>query len=51
MKAPDSGDLEEMKIVLMKPQGLLDAVRSHEIVALSAMATIALATNPFFGRG
>lgn len=49
IKAPDSGDLEEMEIVLLKPEGLIDAVRSHEVVALSAMVAIALATNPLFG--
>jgi len=51
MQEANSGDLEDMEIVLVKPESLVDAFRSGEIMALSAMATIALATNPFFGRG
>jgi len=51
MKDPNSGDLEDMEIVLMKLESLAVAVRSGEIMSLSAMAAIALATNPLFGRG
>lgn len=43
---PDSGDLEDMEIVLMPLPDLIDAVRSNEISMMSTMATIALATNP-----
>lgn len=50
LKAPDSGDLEDMEIVLLQPEALVDAVRSHEVVSLSAMAAIALATNPLFAN-
>ena len=50
MKAPDSGDLEEMEIVLLKPESLVDAFLSNEIVALSAITAIALATNPLFAE-
>lgn len=42
---PDSGDLEEMEILLMTPEDVVDAVLSGEVVSLSTAATIALATN------
>jgi len=48
VQTPNSGDLEEMEIVLLSPEGSIDAVRSGEVMALSAMAAIALATNPLF---
>ena len=45
---PDSGDLEEMEIILMTPEDVTDAIFRGEIVSLSTVATIALATNPLF---
>lgn len=43
---PHSGDLEDMEIVLMKPEAILNAIREGEITLLGTVATIALATNP-----
>ena len=46
---PDSGDLEEMEIVLIEPEAVLAAVKNGEVVSLSSAAAIALATNKSFG--
>ncbi|SRR5579883_363386 len=46
--APNSGDLEEMEIVLLSPETLMTAIRQGEIVVLGAVAAIALALNPQF---
>jgi ADP-ribose pyrophosphatase len=43
---PNSGDLEDMEIVLMDASGLIEAVRTGEIVAISAVAAVAWALNP-----
>ncbi len=43
---PNSGDLEDMEIVLMSAEDLIDAVRTNRINLLGTMATIAFATNP-----
>jgi len=44
---PNSGDLEDIEIVLMKPEDVLRAFCNGEVVILSAAAAIAMATNPF----
>jgi ADP-ribose pyrophosphatase len=48
LATPNSGDLEEMEIILMPPEDVVDAVLSGEVVSLSTVATIALAINPVF---
>lgn len=45
---PNSRDLEDIEIVLMKLEEIRDAFRNGDIVTMSTMATIALATNPLF---
>lgn len=45
---PNSGDLEEMEIVLLPPQDLIQAVQQGQVVVLGALAAIALALNPHF---
>lgn len=45
---PDSGDLEEMEVVLMTPADLVQAVQHQQVVVLGALAAIALALNPVF---
>jgi len=47
---PKSGDLEEMEILLLRPQELYEAVRTGQVHSLSAMAAIALATHPDLTR-
>lgn len=49
MKAhePNSGDLEDIEIILIQPEDVLRAFCNGEIVVLSAAAAIAMATNPF----
>ena len=48
MKEPDSGDLEDMEIVLLSNRKLrLMLFAPIKVVALSAMAAIALAANSF----
>ena len=42
---PNSGDLEEMEIVLMDAGQVASLVRSGEIGSISGVATVALATN------
>ncbi|NJP10915.1 MAG: NUDIX hydrolase [Leptolyngbyaceae cyanobacterium RU_5_1] len=42
---PNSGDLEEMDIVLMTPEEVIAAVQRGEVVALGSVAAIALALN------
>ena len=44
---PNSGDLEAMEVLMLKPESVLDAFRSGEIIALSAVAAIALAASLF----
>ena len=48
VKEPNSGDLEDMEIVPMPSADVLNAVRENEVVVLSAVAAISMATNPFF---
>jgi len=43
---PDSGDLEEMQLVLMSPDELVDAIRQGELLVMGAVMAIALATHP-----
>ena len=43
---PDSGDLEEMEILLKTPQELFEAVLSGEVGLLGSATAVALATNP-----
>lgn len=45
---PNSGDLEEMEILLMSPEQIVLAVRQGEVAILGAIAAIALALNPEF---
>ena len=47
---PDSGDLEDMEIVLMPLADLIDSVRTSEVCLMGTMATIALATHPLIQR-
>ena len=42
---PDSGDLEEMETILMKPEEIVDAVQRGDVELIGTVATIALATN------
>lgn len=48
VKEPNSGDLEDIGIVLMQPADVIDAMRNQEVVVLSTVASIALATNAQF---
>lgn len=48
---PNSGDLEDMEIVLMPVEDLIEAIRTNDISLMGTMATIALATNPLIQRG
>ena len=43
---PESGDLEEMEIILMKPKDIVDALKNGEVAMLGTAAVIAMATNP-----
>ena len=43
---PDSGDLEEMELLLMTRAELFDAARRGEIMLLSQLGLLALATHP-----
>jgi ADP-ribose pyrophosphatase len=45
---PNSGDLEEMEILLMSPAQIMVAVHQGEVAILGAIAAIALALNPEF---
>jgi ADP-ribose pyrophosphatase len=49
--APNSGDLEEMEILLLRPEELYKAIREGHVGSLSAAAAIALATHPELIRG
>jgi ADP-ribose pyrophosphatase len=48
---PNSGDLEEMEILLMKPEAVMAALRKNEFHVAIFAATIAMATHPGMGRG
>ena len=43
---PNSGDLEEIEILLMTPEEIANAVRSGEIGSLGALAMSGMVTNP-----
>jgi ADP-ribose pyrophosphatase len=45
---PDSGDLEDMEVVLLYPDELVQAVQQGQVIVLGALAAIALALNPLF---
>jgi len=45
---PNSGDLEEMEVVLMPTDELVTAIHNGQVVVLGALAAIALALNPAF---
>jgi ADP-ribose pyrophosphatase len=45
---PNSGDLEEMEVVLMKPKDIVDMIHRGEIHTLGTVAAIAIAQNPSF---
>ena len=47
---PNSGDLEDMEIVLMTPVDLVNAVAAGEVGLLGSMAAIVLATHPLARR-
>ncbi|HOX58941.1 MAG TPA: NUDIX hydrolase [Candidatus Paceibacterota bacterium] len=48
--APKSGDLEEMEILLLRPEEIYAAIRAGQVKALSAAAAITLATHPDLAR-
>lgn len=43
---PESGDLEEMEIILMTPEEVVSAIHNGDVVSVGTVAAIALATNP-----
>jgi ADP-ribose pyrophosphatase len=43
---PDSGDLEEMEILLLNPPELVTAIRNGELLSLGVVAAAMLALNP-----
>jgi ADP-ribose pyrophosphatase len=43
---PNSGDLEEMEIILMSNADILESIHTGDVVSLGTVATIAMATNP-----
>ncbi len=45
---PNSGDLEDIDIVLMHPEQVMQSVRQGKVAVLGAIAAIALALNPEF---
>jgi ADP-ribose pyrophosphatase len=45
---PDSGDLEDIEVVLMNPDEIIRAVRDGDVAVLGAVAAIALALSPIF---
>jgi ADP-ribose pyrophosphatase len=45
---PDSGDLEEIEILLMTRGEVIQAILNGEVATLAAVATLALALNPEF---
>ena len=45
---PDSRDLEEIEVVLMKPADIAEASRQGQVEVLGAVATILLATSRLF---
>ena len=47
---PDSDDLEDTEIVLMKPGDVINAVCGREMVAMGAVMAIAIALNPEFAN-
>ena len=49
VSVPDSGDLEEMEIILLTRTQVMAAVQSGRIASLGSVATIAIATNPLMG--
>ena len=48
--APDPGDPEEPKVLLMEWEDSVDGVRSDDVALLGSIAEIALAVNPMFAR-
>ncbi|MDP2948060.1 MAG: NUDIX hydrolase [Chloroflexota bacterium] len=47
---PNSGDLEDMEIVMLTRKQLAGAVRNGDVASLSALAALAWATNPMFAE-
>lgn len=47
---PNSGDLEEMEVMLMSVAELLAAVRKGAVASLPVVAPMALATHPVLGK-
>jgi ADP-ribose pyrophosphatase len=47
---PNSGDLEEIEIVLMTPEEVVQAVHQGEVAVLGTMAGIAMALSPMFNH-
>ena len=43
---PDSGDLEDMEILLMDSSELIEAIRTGEMMVVGAVAAVAWALNP-----
>lgn len=46
---PNSGDLEQIEVILMKPDELVDRLKNGDVHLLSTAAAVALALNPVFG--
>ncbi len=45
---PRSGDLEEIEVILMRPEDIVNSFRTGDVALLGTLATVALATNPLF---
>ena len=48
IKDPDSSDLEEIEVRLMRPEEVVQAVLNVDVATLASVATLALAMNPQF---
>ena len=46
---PDSGDLGETEILLLKPEEIVNAFKTDQVALLGIATAFALATNPLFG--
>ena len=48
---PQSGDLEDIEIILMKPSELVESIKDGNVHLLGTAVAVALGTNPLFGFG
>jgi ADP-ribose pyrophosphatase len=46
VRRPESGDLEDIEILLMRPAEMIHAIHHGEVVVLGVVAAIALALDP-----